>query len=84
MVIGAAARDADGVPRKALHEKELVAMGTYPHDADPSQERSTRSSAPDPEPHIPRPLPKDERRTGRVAIAVLLAAIAIIALIVLL
>jgi hypothetical protein len=58
-------------------------MGIYPHDADPSQERSTRSG-PDPEPHLPRPLPKDERRMGRIAMAVMLVAIAIIAAILLL
>jgi hypothetical protein len=55
-------------------------MGTYPHGADRPPERSAADS----EPHVPRPLPQQERHMARTATVVMLVAIAIIALVVLL
>jgi hypothetical protein len=75
--------DAYGIP-KAVPQKELDAMGTYPHRTDPSQEQSADHATNDAEPVIPPPLPQDGRRRSRAAIAVMLVALAIIVLVVLL
>jgi hypothetical protein len=64
------------------HEKELIAMGTAPHRVD-SQHEGPSGSASDGEPRIPQPLPRADRR-GRMAVIVMLAAVAIIVLVVLL
>jgi hypothetical protein len=57
-------------------------MGTPPRrDA---EERSPARLGPDAEPGIPRPLPRANRRGSRMALAVLLAALAIIIVVVVL
>jgi hypothetical protein len=55
-------------------------MGTFPHGADRPPERSVADS----EPHVPRPLPQQERHMARMAIVVLLVALAVVAVVVLL
>jgi hypothetical protein len=58
-------------------------MGTAPHRAD-TQHESPTGSASDGEPRVPQPLPQANRRGTRMAVAVMLAALAIIVLVVLL
>jgi len=65
------------------HEKELIAMGTAPHRVDSQHEGPSAGPQPDGEPHIPQPLPQADGR-GRIAVIVMLAALAIIVLVVLL
>jgi hypothetical protein len=65
------------------HEKELIAMGAAPHRVDSQHEGPSAGPEPGGEPRIPQPLPQADRR-GRMAVVVMLAAIAIIVLVVLL
>ena len=65
------------------HEKELIAMGAAPHRVDSQHEGPSAGPERDGEPRIPQPLPQADRR-GRMAVIVMLAALAIIVLVVLL
>jgi len=58
-------------------------MGTAPHRVDSQHEGPSAGPEPDGEPRIPQPLPRADRK-GRMAVIVMLAAVAIIVLVVLL
>jgi hypothetical protein len=58
-------------------------MGTAPHRVDSQHEGSSAGPGADGEPRIPQRLPQADRR-GRMAVIVMLAALAIIVLVVLL
>jgi hypothetical protein len=65
------------------HEEELIAMGAAPHRVDSQHDGPSVGPEPDGEPRIPQPLPQAGRR-GRMAVVVMLAALAIVVLVVLL
>ncbi len=59
-------------------------MGTAPHRVDSQHEGPSARPERDGETRVPQPLPQADRRGSRMAVIVMLAAIAIIVLVVLL
>jgi hypothetical protein len=84
MAGGTSPGHAAEVPHTAVHDKELVAMGTYPHRAGPQHDEPTDRHEPDAEPVVPRPHPQGGNRGTLPAVLVMLVALAIIAVVVLL